>query len=176
MDFENGIIKKGQTIDKTSNPITLFFFQREINIFFEAQCPSLIEWIVTFVIIRDAFFSQTAVILWTIFLSYDLNHIIPILFPTLVVKVVKFFQGVEFGHLQISVEFLQGIVNPRTHEGLNAFGLGLDFFNVSKPILVGTGFIGGKLRVGIGRHHSSPSPLLAGLCLFLTITSIIDYS
>jgi hypothetical protein len=91
------------------------------------------------------------------------------------VKVVQVFQGIEFGHLQISVKFLQGIVNPRTHEGLNAFGLSLDFFNVNKPILVGAGFVGGKLRVGVGWHLSSPLSLLAGSNLLLTVMSLIIY-
>jgi hypothetical protein len=175
VNFEDGIISEGQTIDEASNPISFLFFQREINIFFKAQCPSLIEWKVTFVIISDTFFSQAAVILGTVFFSYNLNHLIPILFPTLMVKVEKFFQGIEFGHLQISVKFLQGIVNPRTHEGLNAFGLSLDLFNVNKPILVGTGFVGGKLRVGVGWHVSSPLSLLAGSNLLLTVMSLIVY-
>jgi hypothetical protein len=91
------------------------------------------------------------------------------------VKVVQVFQGIEFGHLQISIKFLQGIVNPRTHEGLNAFGLSLDFFNVYQLVLVGAGFISRKLGVGVGWHLSSPLSLLAGSNLLMTVMSLIIY-
>jgi hypothetical protein len=47
-------------------------------------------------------------------------------------------------------------MNPRTHESLNAFSLDLDLIDISEFVLVGTGFIGGKLRVRVGRHPSPP--------------------
>jgi hypothetical protein len=112
MDFEDGIINEGQTIDEPSNPISLLLFKREINVFFKAQGFPLIEGIITLVIIRNAFLSETAVVLGTVTLSYNLNHIIPILFPTLMVEVEELFQSIEFGHLQVPVELLQGIVDP----------------------------------------------------------------
>src|SRR4030042_4610447 len=161
MDFEDGIVQKGQTINNTSNPITLFFFQREINVLFKTQGPSLIKWIITFVIIGDTFLSQTVVIFGIVFLSYNLNHLTPILLPALMIKGEKFLQGIGSRHFQISVEFLQCIMNPRTHESLNPFGLGLDFINISEFILLRTGFISRELRVRIGRHPSPPLVLVS---------------
>jgi len=83
------------------------------------------------------------------------------LFPNLIVKEKGIFQGIEFIHFhQIAIELLQGIMNPRPHEGLNPLGLYFDFVNVGKLILVRAGFVGGKLRVGIGGHSTLPSGLI----------------
>jgi hypothetical protein len=59
------------------------------------------------------------------------------------VVIDNLLQAVEFGHLQISVELLQSIVNPGTHERLNAFGFSLYFINVGEFILVRACFISG---------------------------------
>ena len=69
------------------------------------------------------------------------------------VEIEDLFEGIEFIDLhQVPVELLQGIMDPRAHEGLDAFRFGLDLVDIGKLILMGTGFIGGKLGVGIGRH------------------------
>src|SRR4030043_325239 len=58
VNFEDRIIHQGHTVNKTSNPVILLFFQGEIDMFFEAQGFSMIKGTVTPVIIRDTLFSK----------------------------------------------------------------------------------------------------------------------
>jgi hypothetical protein len=145
MDFENRAIHQGHAVNIASNPIILFLLQRERDILFEAQGFPVIKGIVPPVIIPDAFFSEPPVVVGTVILSYNLDHIIPILFPTLMVEVEELFQGIEFGYFQVAIELFQGIVNPGTHEGFNAFCLDLNLINIGEFVLVWAGLKGGKL-------------------------------
>jgi hypothetical protein len=61
------------------------------------------------------------------------------------VETEDFFLGIKPGHLQVSIELLQGIVDPGTHECFNAFSLDLNLVDIGEFILVGASFIGGKL-------------------------------
>jgi hypothetical protein len=97
------------------------------------------------VIVPDTFLSQAAVVLSVVILSHNLDHLIPILFPTLMVEVEHLFQGIEFGHFQIPIELLQSIVDPGTHERLNAFCFDFNLVNIGEFVLVGTVLIGGEL-------------------------------
>jgi len=166
VDLENRMIHEGQTVDETSDPIFLPSFEGKKDILFKAQCPSLIERIVTFVIVRDTFLSQMFVFLGAIFFSNDLNPIVPILLPTLSVKSEKVLQGIQLGHLQIPVELLQGLMDPGTHKGFNPLRLDFNLVYIGEPVLMRAGFISGKLRMGIGRHLS---PLLCLILVFLQI-------
>jgi hypothetical protein len=156
MDFDEGMIGKGYPINKTPDPITLLFIQREGNTLFEAQGLSMVKGGVAVVIINDTFLSKAAVILCAVAFSNNLDHLAPVLFPALVIITDQILKGVPFGHLQITVEFFQGFVNPRTHERLDPLGLNFDLVDIVQPILVGAGFIGGKLRMGISWHPSPP--------------------
>jgi hypothetical protein len=100
------------------------------------------------------------VFLGGVFFSNNLNPIGPILFPTLLVKAEEFWQGVEFGHLQIPIELLQGFMNPGTHKSFNPLCFDLNLVNIGEFVLVRAGFIGRKLRMRVGRHPSPPLYLI----------------
>jgi len=152
MNLEGGVVQERKTIDHPPDPVPLLLFEGKINGLFKAQGLALIKRIITCVIVCDAFFSQTVIVLGTVFLSDDLNRLAPVFLPALMIKDEKFFESIEFGHLQVPVEFLQDIVNPRTHESLNSLCLNLNLLDIVKSILVGAGFISGELRMRIGWH------------------------
>jgi len=107
------------------------------------------------VIIPKASLSQPSIVLGTVILSNDLDGITPILFPRLMIVGEKFLEGIEFGDFEVSIKFLQGLMNPCPHESLDPLGLDLNFVNIGKFILLRAILIGGKLGMGVGRHGSN---------------------
>jgi len=96
--FKDAIIHQSQTINEPFNPVSLLLFKWEIDIFFQPKGLPLVKGIISFEIVGNTFFSQTPIVLRTIFLPGDLNHLPPILIPTLMVECDEFFQAVESGH------------------------------------------------------------------------------
>ncbi len=159
MDFQSGVVNQRQAIDVAPDPVSPLLIQRKRDVLFEAQGLSLVKGKVSTVVIRNTFFPQTAVILRVVVLSRNLNRPVPVLLPDLMIKGEKIFQRMKTRHFHVPVDLLQDIVDPRTHEGFDPLGVGLDLINIDKLVLMRAGLVRPKLRVGVSRHSTSPSRL-----------------
>ena len=49
----------------------------------------------------------------------------------------KLIEGILSRHFQVLIEFLQDVVNPRSHESLDAFGFRLNPVDIGEFVLMG---------------------------------------
>jgi len=96
------------------------------------------------------------VMLRLVLFSHDLDVIVPVLVPLLLVVSQQFLEGGDLGHADVGVELLQGLMRPRPHEGLDPFLLDFYLVDVVKLELLRAILIALKPGMRICRHLVNP--------------------